>query len=764
MYKVKILTLFMAVTSFIVGCNGSNSESSDIDPTPPKKEISIYTQDTVQFSDGKRPIIIDLRNRIKAENDEDIIISDVKSLNYDNENCRITDINGLSFTTITNDIGICRYEYKVKPVNSSSVGQGRAVSQVIVTEDYDKGEYLPPISSTLPPSTETEPSSIIFDKSQIQIPEGFVVDNVNLIGDTESHELGSVSFDDESITYSAPVDTTGVVRIYYSIVNENSGIIRPGIIYIAIGQSINSNPTAEPISQITALSILDEERSPINVEPYTSDPDNDPIQLVDVYSAQGIIENINGLEFLYIPTETGSNFITYVISDHNGGYAVGQLKSEVSSFRNIHDENQDLTFLAPLTQADLTATQGISSGNYQELGDSGPEGIYPLFDKQLALSYCTTRGLVLPTKEQYIKLFTDKLGETPVYESNYKWISGAPYTAIDGFISLSSGDEFTSATLGYFSCVQYLAGPKEYSFSRSTYLGEFDEDIIITANAETIYGLFPLPPELYALEAEVSHTMPEGLDDKVSIFVSGQTVRVSVDPSIKDEIKNVIVSIKDPEHVQGDIAETKLIYGISECQLNATVEEIQASDCIPIASYVGSSLKMTAPVKYQALVNMGLDMSAVPSIFKPVTNSPVYYSTGHFTSPEYSILDVYDEWATKGKPFVQKYCDILSDLYIGGRNNWVAEIPDTYRTDSEPGWHQVGMNLELTDSPRTKDTIKALQSAIVDDRKDPSLPLRFTVPYNYSHNYQFELISPTYYGFNYQSWWSTQGFSCASLQ
>lgn len=762
MYRIKILTLFMVITSFIGGCKGSNSESSDIRPTPPKKEISIYTQDTLQFSDGKRPIIVDLRNRIKSENNEDIIISDVKSLNPDNENCRITDINGLSFTTITNDIGICRYEYKVKPVDSSSVGQGRAVSQIIVTEGYDKGEYLPPISSTLPPSTETEHSSIIFDKSEIQIPDGFIVDNVNLIGDTESHELGSVSFNDESITYIAPVDTTGVVRIYYSIVNKDSGIIRPGIIYIAIGQSINSNPVAEPESKIEAMSILDDARPSINVERYTRDPDNDSLQLISLYSSQGIIENINGLEFTYIPTETGTNYITYIVSDHNGGYAVGILISEVSSFLNIYDDNQDITFLAPLTIADLTATQGISSGDYQELGDTGPKGIYPIFDTQLALSYCTTRGLVLPTKEQYMDLFTEKLENTPVQDTDYKWISGAPYVAIDGFVSLSNGLEESSAELGYFSCVQYIAGPEEYSFSRSSYLGEFDEDVLITANADTIYGLFPLPEESYTLDAEVSHTMPEGLAEQINVSVTGRKVNVSIDPSIKDIIKNVIVSVKDPEHVQGNISETKVIYGISECPRDSSVEDMLWNDCVPVVTYTGNSLRMTGPVTYRTLTNMGMETSNMPKVFKKLTNNPEYWGTKY---SEDNPRPMFNEWQKDGKKFAQNYCDILSSMYIGGRNNWVAEVPNSYNPEVEPGWRPDGFDLTLIPVESSVTTLKKLESFIKNSLIDPDgVPYSsFSLPFDKNRNMQLNVLRPKYRGIAYQPYWLAQMFVCASM-
>ncbi|MHA6607443.1 Ig-like domain-containing protein [Photobacterium damselae] len=766
-HNVKALTLLMIVSIFIVGCNGSNSESSDIHPTPPKKEISIYTQDTIQFSDGKRPIIVDLRNRVKSENNEDTIISDVKSLNPDNENCSITDINGLTFTTLTNDIGICRYEYKVKPINSSSVGQGRAISQVIVTEDYEKGEYLPPISSVLSPSTETEPSSIIFDKSQIQIPDGFIVDNVNLIGDTESHELGSISFDDKSITYLAPVDTTGVVRIYYSIVNEDSGIIRPGIIYIAIGQSINSNPVAEPESRIASISILDDERSPINVDPYTNDPDKDPLQLVYVYSSQGVVKDINGLEFTYIPTETGTNYITYIVSDHNGGYAVGLLISEVSSFINIYDDNQNVTFSAPLTQSDLAATEGISSGQNMESGDSGPKGIYPLFNRDLAISYCTTRGLVLPTKKQYTSLFTDKLKSTPIYDSEYEWIAGAPYVAIDGFVSLATGDVDETVELGYFSCVEYVAGPEEYSFSQPAYLGEFDKNVVITAAANSSYGLFPLPEELYDLKTEVFRTMPEGLEDKVSIFVSGQTVRVSVEPSIEDEIKNVIVSVKDPVHVQGEISDTKIIYGISECPLGATTEEILDSDCIPTIGYIGSPTKVTGPVSSNTMANMGIDITKIPSVFKKITDSPEYVATAIADGVEESYK-MYDEWNNKGRSFVANYCDILSSLYIGGRDNWVAKFPGDYHPESKPGWHSSGFVYELDSLPKKSEQFSSLESAINAMWTDKGTydVFRIAIPFPVdNYNIQTGVTSRlTYSLFHEESVWVTQIINCVSLQ
>lgn len=62
---------------------------------------------------------------------------------------------------------------------------------------------------------------------------------------------------------------------------------------------------------------------------YLIEPDKQPVQLIDVYSYNAVVGPVQSVgeftstKFSFKSNVPGLNYVTYVLSDHNGGYATG---------------------------------------------------------------------------------------------------------------------------------------------------------------------------------------------------------------------------------------------------------------------------------------------------------------------------------------------------------------------------------------------------------------------------------------------------------
>lgn len=116
--------------------------------TTKKKGINAGTY-SVLYAHAVSVPKIDLRNKVTAENNQSLIIESVESIDNKcsfNEN----DIEGLTFKVTTTDSeNVCRFKYNVKPASSQYKGTSEAIVQVVVTKDYTRGDFLPPISRTV---------------------------------------------------------------------------------------------------------------------------------------------------------------------------------------------------------------------------------------------------------------------------------------------------------------------------------------------------------------------------------------------------------------------------------------------------------------------------------------------------------------------------------------------------------------------------------------------------------------------------------------
>ncbi|MFB1076446.1 hypothetical protein [Photobacterium damselae] len=628
----------------LFGCGGSGDGS---DENTPLKKISISAQDTLKLSQFNTQTTIDLRSRVQAENNESLLISDVKSITGD---CDILSVDGLSFNVYSRHPDVCRFEYTVAPASGNYTGSAKALSQVVLNEDPKKGEYLPPISRTM-----LKNQSIRFNSSDLVEP-GYVLDpsSVFALSGTGTSEIGKLSDISESgFTYQAP-NTETIVRIFYSIINQDNNVVKPGVVYIAIGQNTNASPSA-PDKTLEAGTLLDISRT-INIAGLVSDADGDELQLVYARGVIGKIDITGNLEFQYGASSTGHEYITYVVTDHNGGYGIGLLDFTISTYPLITDTAQKLTFLPPMTMD--SPELSLSSGSYYETGADGFQGFYPIFTHALASSYCITQGGRLPTEAELATMWKNVINK-PVFQSKFKWHSSLPYlTDIESKrVSLIDGQESSSTDPAYFSCVISTEEP-EWKFSSSFSSEKLNVPFLIYETAQLDSGMTIYRDEAdYKLQAETLKFLINGTEADL------KDVNVVIDHN-KLTINAKNVSPADSVYIKVKVTDDDLVgqssvvtVGFKQCASGTTPKQSLIEGCIyPVTLNNGISFTLAIPTNI---------LGSPPEDLKAVK---IFGQDGvSFVGTPYPNVQ---KWYN----YIDQVCRRLNDLKLNGRTNWAAGI------------------------------------------------------------------------------------------
>ncbi|HIF9309616.1 TPA: hypothetical protein ACX6RK_001835 [Photobacterium damselae] len=625
----------------LFGCGGSGDGS---DENIPSKKISINAQDTLKLSQFNTQTMVDLRSRVQAENNESLLISDVKSINGD---CDILSVDGLSFNVYSRHPDVCRFEYTVAPASGNYTGSAKALSQIVLNEDPKKGEYLHPISRTM-----LKNESVRFNSSDLVEP-GYVLDpsSVFVLSGTGTSEIGKLSDISESgFTYQSPNIET-VVRIFYSVINKTDNIVRPGIIYIAIGQNANISPSAQDRT-LEAGSIL--EKMSINIEEFVSDADGDDLQLV---YAKGIINDVDisgNLEFQYNPSSTGHEYITYIVSDHNGGYGIGFLDFIISTYPSISDTTQELIFLPPMTIA--SPELEVSSGSYYEVGIHGYQGFYPIFTHALASSYCITQGGRLPTEAELSAMWKNVINK-PVFKSEFKWHSSLPYlTNIESKqVSLIDGQETSRTDPAYFSCVISTKEP-DWEFSQSFAHSKLGvptkiNEIAHMPDGNTIYR----DVSDYKLQAKTIRYLVNGKEvdpEDVNLEINADQITIDANVTPLDKVY-IMVEVTDDDIIDKSVTITS---GINQCTKDTTPEQSLKEGCIYTVG-LENNVRFTLAIPTNIIGHPPEDLPSKTKIFG--ADGVTFIGTKGPNT---------EEWHA----YLKDICNSLNSMKFDGRSNWTT--------------------------------------------------------------------------------------------
>lgn len=644
----KIVISLLSLSLF--GCGGSDDGGVTEGNTPPQK-VSISAQDALKFAQLNTKTTIDLRQRVQAQNNESLLLSDVKTINGD---CDILSIDGLSFDIYSRNAEVCRFEYSVAPTSDKYTGSAKAVAQIVANEEPTQGQYLPPVSRTM------QKNEIInFNTSDLGIQVDYELDpqSVVVLNGTETDEIGELANISESgFDYTAP-NTETIVRIFYSAINKMDNIVKPGIIYIAIGQNTNINPNA--LDRTLDQTTLIENNKIINVEDFVSDVDDDELQLVYVRGIIGNTDITGNLEFKYKTATTGHEYLTYIVSDHNGGYGIGLLDFTISTYPPISDPAQKLIFLPPMTTNSPELV--MSSGLQYEVGTDGFQGFYPIFSHALASSYCTTKGARLPTEQELTRMWKNVLNE-PVFQSEFKWHSTNPYLtdSLTQQVSLKDGQGTTQQNPAYFSCVISTEEPV-WEFNQSFIQTHLDTPFnvfeIANKNGTTIYR----KPEDYKLVAKTDKYLIDGQEadtDLITTVIDQNTITIhqQKEPTANSSIY-VKVTISD-EGIPNK--STEVTIGFTQCKKGTTPEQSLHQGCI-------YTVALTNGTRFTLAIPKNLIAGELPSE-QPLVDT--------FGQDGVSFIGTKKPNTEEWLGYMETTCNAMNTMKVDGRTNWKTHMSD----------------------------------------------------------------------------------------
>lgn len=458
LYPHLLLSLFMLTS---VGC--TDPGFSDINSEPGFSEgevLSPLVNDSFSLVlEEEELATVSLKSSIVDPQGFKVTLESVVS---QSSNCdQPTSINPdeLSFTLKYSNPNFCTYRYSVKnhPIAPQKVSAVASNSQGAVSEaniyvlsGKDEKILLQPISETA-----------VLGQSAIEItldiPDGYSLD-------TPLVQLGygAISVDVSSNTVTFEPHEKGVTRLIYTISGEEDEDLKAGEIFISVSDSGNHAPKAD------ADVVLDKDihgdfydlntQYTINVDQFVSDPDPlDTLQLIYVDSWGAVVEPhsdaLDNLSFSFLPTIEGNIYVTYVVSDHRGGYAIGSISIKVYNLSQIstwsHIQSGHLLFSAPLTK-----TEALVNGISFESIHNDVVGLpVATFTHAQAKEYCRTKGrLPKQTEANILAQEVQKL------DLDSRWPTDISYWLEDNTVfnlTLNNSDDIQEYG-NYVSCINEL--------------------------------------------------------------------------------------------------------------------------------------------------------------------------------------------------------------------------------------------------------------------------------------------------------------------
>lgn len=501
------------ISIFILSACGGGSEDSSVDPIPEPKPnaVSIYAENTADYISAGVSAVIDLSPHVKTSDGSAVYIKNVKSLNNANE-CGDVKINALNFEVKVNDITACNYEYTVSD-NTNTVSETRVSRVAVQGARGGAGSELPIITREVSANSTTTIN--LATELGSGLPAGMTLDesSVIVLGN------GTVIADETNNTIEFQSTISGYANVLYSVISQNREVTKLGSIIISIStDTLNHAPTALNFEAEGGEDIAVDQEIIINVKDNITDDDDDELQLIQVIATGATITfpgsaGFTNTSFTFSTKNVGASYITYIVSDHNGGYAAGQIKVNVAfpeepilaqGWNDITTENTLLplnrltTFTAPLSQkfADYYSIPytETSTNTDQHHTNYGPDEPIIMMTAQQAANYCKTRHGRLPTIGE-LEVLSD-LGNLAAYAGwpvkEIYWSANAvSNTEAEVKLMRYATDAMTTLPkegTAYVTCVLLKEGIPDFTLSGLKRLGESGITTIYTAKLLDPYG------------------------------------------------------------------------------------------------------------------------------------------------------------------------------------------------------------------------------------------------------------------------------------
>lgn len=672
-YNPKYLAgmLFSSLLLTACGGGGGGSSSSPAPDTGSSKQISITANDILDNQILNQQLTIDLSDSVNTSDGSAFELQSIKPLSSSSPACQLLSQNKTQIRLSSSSPATCDYEYQVK------AQQGTQTATSVIRASFNS-TYAQKTFSTLYESA-TKGEELAIDLSSL-IPEGAYLNyEVTILGSGAA----DVDTNAQTITYIAS-DTDqnlGSHRILYSVTLEN-GDVQSGVIVVTVsGGEGNTPPSAQDI--IFERLVGSGEVLTIDVTDYVSDPDQvlgdngdyvsgDKLQLTAVEDFNASVapvdsESFENMSFTFESDIPGEHLVSYTVSDHQGGYATGLAKFQVTSdFSLLQDwqdivttdviQGLDIRFLAPMSQEFADYYNIDYTQVAHEDGMQGPSGATIVTQTFLqAEKYCRLRDARLPTVRE-LGLLADIDGG--VYEQE-NWPASVSFwsaehasvTSAYALHLLTSNQEEVDASedageadARYTTCVALEDGVSDFTFN-------IDDALLEVAPMSITPYQFNIKTRVYNPDGELapyetvrfSGVLGAGFNNDTQFNFSASAVADNLDENA--EITKEFRLVKDThdavnlELPHKNIFETKIIQVQDFDSTDISNQELwqqsllKGSDGILQISDLGTLLDgngpyITAPAGVE--VNAGTeddpikDLSAVRK-FTEAQNNQVYY-------------------------------------------------------------------------------------------------------------------------------------------
>ncbi len=487
----KSLILTPVVMCFLSACNGgsgNDSSSNSVEGSSPET-VNIETSPIQSKGLVSEEVAID----VLATNDVNAVMKVTSVRSMSGDSCQVTSIDEQSFTTSSDEVGECQYEYTVAPQNSELyVGEESSIARVSVSETA--------ADNTLPNLAETTDidTPVVIDLS-LELAEELDTSVFYLSSDASVLGTGIVDSDVANNMLTFTPSDVGVSRITYSM--TDGSVTKLGTIDVAVSDTQNTPPVA--LNYVREGKLNKGMLVTIDLTDYISDAEDAVIlESVRAYNAETEITSASEHTFTFRSSEPGAHEVAYTINDGRGGYAVGQVYLEVEPDFSLVQDWDDVTIYDSTIGADITFTAPVSKvladytntayTNYQaQDGVTGPKGAEVVtMNLEQAQNYCATRNGRLPISREWELLITN---QGNLFNSQ-NWPAGADFWSADMMSettgkSMNATDGATAELLkesgaGFVTCVlldseavQDFSTQLEYSFVNGV---RFDISGVIT--------------------------------------------------------------------------------------------------------------------------------------------------------------------------------------------------------------------------------------------------------------------------------------------
>ncbi|MGF1748546.1 Ig-like domain-containing protein [Vibrio cionasavignyae] len=381
---MKFWWLFFLVT--LLGCN-QEASLTGVESEP--SNVSISAQDGLIIISANSEATIDLTDYVSSDK-HGYYVSDVE-LQNGSVSCSEGFPLDTGFSTLIDGEAVCEYNYTVRSLEDDDT-----LARATIIAATEETIILNLITSITNVNTEYK----IDIKAELgsDFPTGYKLTNdFTLLG---GGVISSVDSENASFYFSS--STAGFVRIIYTLastVDEKKLLV--GTIDVSISDSSNNAPVANRDSVESATFSIDKT---IDVASMVTDPDkDDKIQLLAVFSNTAKValvdkHSLTNTKFSFSPDSGGDHVVSYIVTDHNGGFDIGTIavKVKLPLLGRTGDSNGSVTF-PELSEDGIRLSNVGSTGNVTD----NPlllKGVYDAHDGDNAFLTGIDEGYINPTR------------------------------------------------------------------------------------------------------------------------------------------------------------------------------------------------------------------------------------------------------------------------------------------------------------------------------------------------------------------------------